>query len=171
MTERVCPSCGASLPSGGIYCDYCGSQVVPVSLSIEQRKEVFIFIESMSKAMQTEKARLLRSIDFFYAILWLSGSIILSILWLVFGVIEQGWIYLLAFSIPIAFGWTWVRRRRLVLGLIQFFSKEIDPQVSGLISRVNVPRWQFDQMVTGRLDEVDPLRKFMFSRSKTGRGR
>ena len=164
--SRTCPSCSAALPPGSVECAYCGSRVTPVALSFAQREELRHLIESLNASMEVEKKRLLRGVDLLFTAAWLAGIAVLLALWLYYRLFTVGWVTILVFSTLAVLVRHLFRRFRLVNGLIHFFIKEVEPQISTFLEEHELPRWQFDQITAHQLGETEPLRKFMFSRSR-----
>lgn len=162
---KLCPACGAEVPSGDLECSYCGSNVVPVALSFEARQEIDHLIQTLNIGMVIEKKKVLRAADLLSTGLWLVGIFLAWILFALNDLLQSSWLGMFLFSGLALYLGRVYRRRRLVNGLIQFFRTEIDPEIIEITRRLNLPRWQFDQMCVCGLHQNDPLRKFMFFRS------
>ena len=161
---KICPACGAEARDGDLECSFCGSRIIPVSLSFQQREDVSQLVQDLNKLMIKEKKRLLRQTDLVSIAVWFFGIVLILIAGML---LDSNNIHLglLTFSAMVLIVRRSYRRKRLVNGLIRFFRKETEPQIREITNRLMLPRWQFDQMAARELKENDLLRKFMFFRS------
>lgn len=164
MKSKTCPACGADAPADALQCAFCGSPLVPVSLSIQQRGEVTQFIRDQNTRLLQKRKALLRQVDLLGTLAALGG---MAVIWVVMIGLQlsnsKSW--LLIYLAAVLTGWWVMRRRRLVNGLIAFYRQEVDPQVAQYTDKLGLPRWQFDQTAARELPPNAPLRKFMFLRS------
>lgn len=158
---RTCPACGAALSTSSIICEYCGSRVVPVALSFQEREEVNRLVKRLNASLDAEKNALLRRVETISAAVWLFGSLLLFLFWLPFALLDRGWVYIIIFSL-LCLGFRVVLRRRWASNrFIRIYRTEIEPQIRQFTQEAGLPRWQFDQMASFVIDDDAALRRFL----------
>ena len=165
MTKK-CPACGAEVQDNDLECGYCGSQIIPAALPMEQREEVLQLIRELNRSMQEQEMKLLRNADLVSIGFWMAGIAVI----LVAGVaLRSNNIHLgmLLFSAAVLVIWRSFRRKRSANGLIALYRRDIDPKISAGCLRLGLPRWQFNQMASFELKESDLLGKFVSLGSST----
>lgn len=164
MHPRACPACGADAPAGALECAWCGSALVPLALSPEQREETLRCIHDLNELMLIKRKKLLRQADLAAAAVGLTGILLIRLGTALFD-FNSGFTAQLVFLAVTLLAWRFLRRRRMVNGLIACFQSEIDPAAAQFAAGLALPRWQFDQLAARELKPNDPLRRFMFARS------
>ena len=158
---RSCPACGAEQPPASVVCEYCGSQILPVALSFQEREQVNRLAKRLNAYLEAEENRLLRLVEIQTAAVWVMGTGLLLVLWLGIRLFSNGWIFTVIYSM-LCLGLRLVLRRRWAANrFIRFFRQEIEPQIRQFTLQTRLPRWQFDQMASFVINETAPLGKFL----------
>ena len=164
--QRKCPACNAELETGSVECMYCGSQVVQVALSFQEREEVNRLVKRLNAQLSAEHADHQRLMDILLITIWSLGVLLIFTLWLVFDW-SYFWIVLGGFLAAFFVFREILKRSYLQRRYYLLYLKDIEPQIRLFLLERNIPRWQFDQMADFALPEDAPMRRFLASKMNT----
>jgi small-conductance mechanosensitive channel len=162
MMTKICPACSAELPNTSTVCEYCGSSIIPLALSVLDHKRINTFAQELNNRLVQEKQHTTRTTFSLFTLI---------VLILFFSLIALYYIYkftllnLILFSLVVIFLAYFIsvtiNRRKVIKAFHKTFQEKINPDLNDFLNHEGMPRWQFDQIAQQALKPGAPLKRFL----------
>jgi len=159
---KVCPACSAELPDTAAVCEYCGSSITPLALSVQDHKRIREFALELNDRLVHEN-RLVARITFSLTAVVVLASL-LSLIAL-YHINQLSLLNLILFSLAVIFLVyiisAAIYRRKTNQAFHRSFKEKINPDLNSFVSKERLPHWQFDQIAQQALKPGAPLKRFL----------
>jgi small-conductance mechanosensitive channel len=169
MMTKVCPACSAELPNTAAVCEYCGSSILPLALSVQEHESIKAFAQELNDRLIRERKRFERIIFSIFAGIVLVSLLSLIALYHIYQFTILNLIFFLLAVIILAYIVSaTIYRRKTNQAFHRSFEKKINPDLKTFLSKEGLPRWQFDQIAQQALQPGAPLKRFLLGDKTTG---